>query len=100
MGYYGELVSDIVEELFEDGLGALPGGHEPEGTNQTGTYAVRVRLTIEVPELVPINGSRIRISCKGIQTLCTKCFGKHHKSKCGSVLTSRQNKFSINKTNR
>ena len=72
MGYYGELVSDIVEELFEDGLGALPGGQEPEGTNRTGTYVVRVRLTRKVPEIVPIDGRRIRISYEGIQTLCSK----------------------------
>ena len=34
--------------------------------------------------LVPIDGRRIRISYPGIQILCTECFGKHHKSKCGS----------------
>ena len=37
-----------------------------------------------MPELLPVAGRRIRISYPGVQILCTNCFGKHHKSKCGS----------------
>ena len=81
LGHYGELVSDIVEELFDDG--GL-GDTEAEGTNRTGTYVAKVRLWMDIPELVPIEGRRIRVSYPGVRVLCTKCFGKHHKTKCES----------------
>ena len=34
LGHYGELVSEIVEELFEDGLAATPGPEDETGTNE------------------------------------------------------------------
>ena len=74
LGHYGELVSDIVEELFDDG--GL-GDTEAEGTNGTGTYVAKVGLWMDIPELVPIEGRRIRVSYPGVRVLCTKCFGKH-----------------------
>ena len=40
------------------------------------TYIVSVKLNMDVPELIPISGRRIQISYPGVQTLCTKCFGK------------------------
>ena len=51
--YYGEILSDIVEELFEDGGTGNP---ETEGTNRTGTYIAQVRLSRDIPELLPISG--------------------------------------------
>ena len=81
LGHYGVLVSDIVEELFEDGG---TGETEAEGTNRTGTYVAKVQLRVDIPELVPIEGRRIRINYPGVRVLCTKCFGKHHKTKCES----------------
>ena len=42
--YYGELQSDIVEELFEDGGIGDP---STEGTNRTGTYYVLFLKTVQ-----------------------------------------------------
>ena len=73
LGHYGELLTDIIEEHFDD---KGTGDPETEGTNQTGTYIAKVRLERDIPELVPIDGRRIRISYPCIQILCTTCFGK------------------------
>ena len=73
-----------MEELFVDGGLGEPG---TQGTNRTGTYVAKVRLHSEIPELVPVDGRRVRISYPGIQILCTNCFGKHHKTKCQSLKT-------------
>ena len=59
LNYYGELQSDIVEELFEDGKTGNP---ETEGTNRTGTYIVCIKLSRDIPELLPVSGRRIWIS--------------------------------------
>ena len=49
LGHYGELMSGIVEELFEDGGSADP---ETSGTDWTGTYIAKVKLSVDIPELV------------------------------------------------
>ena len=59
LNHYGELLTDIVEELFDDGGLGEP---ENQGTNRTGTYVAKVRLHTEIPELVPVDGRRVRIS--------------------------------------
>ena len=41
LGHYGELMSGIVEELFEDCGMCNP---KTEGTNRTGTYVAKIRL--------------------------------------------------------
>ena len=76
---YGEITSDIMEVAFKDDTTANTGG-----TNRTGTYSCQVRLEKELPQLAPIMGKRIRFYYRGIQKLCTKCFGPHQKKQCGS----------------
>ena len=76
---FGEIVSDITEELFDDGGDPLAGS---DGTNRTGNYNVRIKLARDVPQLLPILGKRIKIYYPGIQRLCPNCFGPHPKSKC------------------
>ena len=76
---YGEITSDILEVAFKDDTTANSGG-----TNRTGTYSCQVRLEKELPQLAPIMGKRIRFYYKGIQKLCTNCFGPHPKKHCRS----------------
>jgi hypothetical protein len=72
---YGEIVSEIVEDVFED-------EEDSEGTNATGIYAVKMKLTNSIPQLLPMDGRRIKVYYRGIQKLCTKCFGEHMSRNC------------------
>ena len=76
---YGEITSDILEVAFKDDTTVNSGG-----TNRTRTYSCQVRLEKELPQLAPIMGKRIRFYYKGIQKLCTNCFGPHPKKHCHS----------------
>ena len=78
---YGVICSDIREEVFDDGS-----GHDGsnKGNNRTGTYSVKVRLNKDLPQLAPIMGKRIKLYYKGIQKLCSNCFGPHPRHVCGS----------------
>ena len=75
LAHYGQVLSDVREEVFNDGL---------DGTNRTGIYSVMVKLHKELPQLVPLYGKRVKFYYKGIQKLCPNCFGPHHKQVCKS----------------
>ena len=78
---YGEIMSEILEDLFEDGIC-------PESTsgglNRTGIYSVKIKLKRDIPQILPILGKKIKIHYKGIQKLCPRCFGPHPKQVCHS----------------
>ena len=75
LGHYGEVTSDLVEDVFED-------EENSEGDNATGIYSVKVKLARAIPQLVPIGGKRLKIYYRNIQKLCTKCFGEHYARNC------------------
>ena len=77
LSLYGKIESHIVEDEFVD-------QKETGGNNRTGSYSVLMTLDTEIPQLLPIDGRRIKIYHRGITKLCTKCFGKHRKSECKS----------------
>ena len=79
--FFGELKSEILEDLFDDG--GVPDS-ESFGTNRTGRYSVKIKLNKDIPQLLPIMGKRIKIHYKGIQRLCPNCFGPHPKQVCCS----------------
>ena len=47
----GTVTTDIVEELFDDGVSSDP-NPENGGTNRTGTYVARVKLNGDIPEYI------------------------------------------------
>ena len=75
LGTYGEVQSELVEDVFED-------SDDSEGTNATGIYSVRVKLNCDIPQLLPMDGRRVKIYYRGIRKLCTVCFGKHLRKDC------------------
>jgi hypothetical protein len=75
LSHYGELLSPIVEDCFED-------SDIEEGVNAMGIYSVKMRLKMEIPQVLPMCGKRVKIYYKGIDKLCTKCFGKHPRRVC------------------
>ena len=73
---YGEVTSDILEVVFND-------GNAQDGI-RIGTYSVNVKLNRELPQLAPIMGKRVKFYYRGIQKLCPKCFGSHQIKTCRS----------------
>ena len=41
-----------------------------------------MKLVKNIPQFLPVYGRRIRIYYKGINKLCTQCFGKHNRRSC------------------
>jgi hypothetical protein len=78
--YYGEFKSDIVETMFENGVT----NHDVSGKNRRGTNTVKIKLTKEILQLLPILGKQINIYYPGISRLCPNCFGRHPKPACKS----------------
>jgi hypothetical protein len=75
LSHYGEIKSELEEDLFKDTN--LTGGN-----NRTGNYSIMMILEHKIPQLLPMNGRRVKIYHKGIEKLCTNCFDKHKKSEC------------------
>ncbi len=85
LSFFGEIVSDIKEILFDDGSDPIT---PSQGLNRTGNYCVKIKLCNDLPELLPILGKRIKIVYRGIQRLCPNCFGPHAKTRCQSRKTT------------
>ena len=81
LSHYGTLASEILEDVFEDNLGP---DESDDGTNRTGNYSVRIKLNKDMPQLAPIMGKRVKFYYRGIQKLCTNCFGHHNRQVCQS----------------
>jgi hypothetical protein len=56
--------------------------HTNEGVNALGTYSVKMKLSKEIPQLLPMYGKRVKIYYKGVSKLCFNCFGKHQRKHC------------------
>ena len=89
LSLYGEVVSEMVEDLFLDNLdgervddGENVSDSGADGTNRTGNYSVVMRLESNIPQLLPMGGRRVKIYYRGIRRLCTNCFQKHNKKGC------------------
>jgi hypothetical protein len=72
---FGEILSPIVEDCFQD-------DETNEGVNALGTYSVKMKLSKEIPQLLPMYGKRVKIYYKGVSKLCFNCFGKHQRKHC------------------
>ena len=73
--HYGKVESEMKEDEFID-------KQEAAGNFRTGNYSVLMTLDKNIPQLLPMDGRRIKIYHRGIEKLCTKCFEKHRKSDC------------------
>jgi hypothetical protein len=75
LSLYGEVKSELREDCFRD-------ENQSTGHNRTGNYSILVKLEREIPQLLPMQGRRIKMYHAGIQKLCTHCFGPHKKQHC------------------
>ena len=80
LAQFGELLSDIVEDTFED----ESDDQESYPAIGNGIYSVQMKLVANLPQVVPMCGKRIRLYHRGISKLCSNCFGAHIRTVCKS----------------
>ena len=74
---FGEPLGHLTEEVYPDS----DSDGDPTGN---GTYTVKMKLHSPIPQLLPMWGKRIRIYYRGVQKLCSRCFGNHPRRNCRS----------------
>jgi hypothetical protein len=79
LSIYGEILSDITEEIYEDRDDPNSHSYPPVGN---GKYVVTMRLKKDIPNWLPIYGRRICIEYKGIKKQCNWCYGPHMRKFC------------------
>ena len=77
LAYYGEPVGELSEELH-------PNSDSDADPIGNGTYSIKMRLRKDIPQLIPMWGKRIRVYYRGVQKLCSNCFGPHPRKNCRS----------------
>jgi hypothetical protein len=78
LSHFGEVKSDLSEDMHggsDDSDDDLP----PIGN---GIYSVRMKLSKEMPQFMPMHGKRIRLYYRGITKRCTNCFEPHQRKHC------------------
>jgi hypothetical protein len=76
LGFYVDILSEVMEDLFDDSGGLDSETHD---TSRTGRYSVKIKLYKEIILLLPILGQRIENCYRAIQNFCTNCFGSYPK---------------------
>ena len=74
---FGEIKSEVTEDTHEesdDSENDMPVGN--------GIYSVRMKLSREMPQFMPMYGKRIRLYYRGIVKRCTNCFQPHQRKLC------------------
>ena len=59
--------------------------HDKEGTNRTGIYSLKMILDSEMPEIIPLEGLRVKLQYQGVERQCNLCFGKHNIGETGDI---------------
>ena len=74
LGLFGEVLSEITEELYQD-------KDDPQSVNLppvgNGNYRIRMKLRRDIPNWLPMYGRRVQIEYKGIKRQCNSCYGPH-----------------------
>jgi hypothetical protein len=72
---YGEPLSLLGEDV-------LPDSDSDAGPLGNGTYSVKMKLSRDVPQFLPMHGRKIRVYFKNMNKLCTNCYGAHSRRQC------------------
>ena len=64
LSHWGSITTDITEEVFTD-------PHDSDGTNRTEIYTMRMIMDSELPEVVLLDGLRLKMQYRGVTKLCT-----------------------------
>ena len=84
MGQLGEVLLEITEDRVK--LDSDSEGEDPTTgyTIVNGIYSVKMKLTTDLPQFVPICGKIICLYYRGITKMCTNCLGAHARKVCSS----------------
>jgi hypothetical protein len=80
---YGELLSEIEEEelCFSD-------DEDSDGSQVqvgTGKFSVKMKISSEIPQYLPMYGHKAKIHYRGIHKVCTNCYQKgHYRKECSN----------------
>ena len=74
---FGEPAGELSEEIY-------PNSDSDADPIGNGTLSIKMRLKKDIPQLLPMWGKRVRIYYRGVQKLCSNCFGPHPRKNCRS----------------
>ena len=77
LNFYGEQAGQLTEDIH-------PNSDSDADPLGNGTFSIKMRLKKDIPQLLPMWGKRIRIYHRGVQKLCSNCFGTHPRKNCRS----------------
>ena len=76
---FGTLMSDVTEDKLNLDLSSDE-EEMYEGCNiATGVYSVKMALTSQIPQFLPIDGKKVKIYYRGMKKQCLNCFNVDHK---------------------
>lgn len=70
LSQYGDIMTKLVENIFKD-------NKDLDGTNAMGIYLVKIKLRKPIPQVLPLEGKRVKVYYHSIRKLCANCFGRH-----------------------
>ena len=83
LNHLGAVVSEITEDRVNLEEESDSDEENSNGfTVGTGIYSVKMRLSSDLPQFVPMCGKRIRLYYRDIPKVCTQCFGRHPRRGC------------------
>ena len=77
LNYFGDQAGELTEDIHPNS----DSDADPVGN---GTFSIKMRLRRDVPQLLPMWGKRVRVYHRGVQKLCSNCFGTHPRRNCRS----------------
>ena len=77
LNHFGEQAGELTEDIH-------PNSDSDADPLGNGTFSIKMRLNRDIPQLLPMWGKRVRIYHRGIQKLCSNCFGSHARRNCRS----------------
>ena len=80
MRLYGQPLSLLGEDV-------LPDSDSDGGQLGNGTYSIKMKLTKDIPQFLPMHGRKIRVYFKNMNKLCTNCYGCHSRRQCTNERT-------------
>jgi hypothetical protein len=80
LSHFGEIKSNLSEDTHEESDDSSD-DFPPVGN---GIYSVKMKLSRDMPQLIPMHGKRVHLYYRGITKRCTNCFGTHQRKNCKS----------------